>query len=189
MARWPPRIVAIACLATFLTVERRLRKGHEAATLERGEHDRGSTLAIGATFGLAIPSAPFASLIKGSRLPASTGWVGVALMAGAVAVRIWAAQTLGESYTRTLRVRAGQRVIDSGPYAFVRHPGYAADLMMWFGWGLAWTNALAIVAASVPTSLAYAYRIAVEERMLLNQLGEEYSRYARRTARLVPGLY
>ena len=189
VGRWLPRIAATAELGGFFAIERRLRKGHEAATLERGEHDRGSTMAIGLTFGLAMLGAPLTFPISRGRLPAALGWAGVAIMTLGVTVRAWAARTLGESYTRTLRVRSGQRVVDSGPYALVRHPGYAADILMWSGYGLAWTNAIAVVAAALPTSLAYLYRIAVEEAMLRELLGAEYERYAARTARLIPGIY
>lgn len=173
----------------FFIIERSLRKGQEAATLGRGKHDRGSTIAIGVTFALAMTAPPLTSHLKLGRLPLSLGWAGVSLMAVGVTVRAWAARTLGESYTRTLRVRTGQRVVDSGPYALVRHPGYAADILMWVGYGLAWTNATAVVATAIPTCLVYAYRIAVEEAMLREQLGAEYERYAARTARLIPGIY
>lgn len=158
MGRWLPRIVATAELAAFFAIERRLRRGQEAATLERGEHDRGSTMAIGLTFGFAMAAPPLTSFVSRGRLTVALGWAGVVIMAVGVTVRAWAARTLGESYTRTLRVRTGQRVVDSGPYALVRHPGYAADILMWFGYGLAWTNAAAVVAAALPTSLALRWK-------------------------------
>jgi len=181
--------VAVAELAAFFAIERALRKGTQAAALERGEHDRGSTLAIGITFGVAMSGAPLTSVIKRGRLPIGLGWIGVAAMAAGIGLRAWAASELGESYTRTLRVRTGQQVVDSGPYALMRHPGYAADILMWLGYGLAWTNAAAALVAALPTSLAYAYRIAVEEVMLYDRLGAEYEGYAARTARLIPGVY
>ncbi len=46
-----------------------------------------------------------------------------------------------------------------------------------------------MVAAARPTSLAYLYRIAVEEAMLRERLGAEYEGYAARAARLIPGIY
>lgn len=184
-----PSLVAITELAAFFAIERGLRRGGEAASFERGEDDRGSTVAIGLTFGLAMTAAPLASFIRRGQLPIALGWAGVAVMALGVGVRAWAARTLGESYTRTLRVYAGQRVIDSGPYALIRHPGYAADILMWLGYGLAWTNVAAVLVATFPTSLAYLYRIAVEEAMLRERLGAEYERYAARRARLIPRVY
>jgi protein-S-isoprenylcysteine O-methyltransferase Ste14 len=187
--RWWPRAAAAAQLAIFLVMERALRRGPEAQSMDRLEHDRGSTMGIGIAFGFAM-TAPFAtSFLKRGRLSVTTGWGGATAMTAGLALRWWAARTLGDSYTRTLRVREAQRVVDSGPYALVLHPGYAADILMWLGYGLAWTNVAAVFATTVPLTLAYSYRIAVEEIMLREQMGPEYERYAARTARLIPGVY
>ena len=110
-------------------------------------------------------------------------------MAAGIGLRSWAAQALGTSYTRTLRVGPDQRVVASGPYAVVRHPGYAADIVMLVGYGLAWTSVGAVLTATLPTAAAYSYRIRVEERMLHERFGDEYSRYRERTWRLLPGVF
>lgn len=170
-------------------MERRLRRGATAASLERGRDDQGSTLAIGAAFSSALMLAPPAALSKRGRLPTAVGAVGNAMMAVGIGLRWWAARTLGESYTRTLRTRPGQRVVDSGPYAVVRHPGYAADLLMWLGFGLSWMNTISVAIAAGPMIAAHGYRIMREETMLRESLGDEYRSYAARTARLIPGIY
>jgi protein-S-isoprenylcysteine O-methyltransferase Ste14 len=110
-------------------------------------------------------------------------------MATGLGLRSWAAKALGASYTRTLRVSPHQRVVAAGPYAVVRHPGYAADIVMLVGYGLAWTSVGAVMTTTLPTVVAYSYRIRVEERMLQQRLGDEYSRYRERTWRLLPGVF
>jgi protein-S-isoprenylcysteine O-methyltransferase Ste14 len=187
--RWPARILAVSELAAFFVIERRLRRGSAAATLERGAHDRGSTMAIGTAFGIAMTLTPLASALRRGRLRPAVGWAGVVAMATGIAVRAWAARTLGASYTRTLRVAADQRVANAGPYAYVRHPGYAADLLMWVGYGMAWSSLPAVLAAILPTAIAYAYRIPVEEAMMRAHFGPDYERYAARTARLLPRVW
>lgn len=189
LGRRLPRILAVSELVAFFVIERGLRRGSEAATLERGTHDRGSTVAIGTAFGIAMTMTPLASLSSRGRFPPALGWVGVAAMAAGIGLRAWAARTLGSSYTRTLRVAAGQRVVSSGPYAIVRHPGYAADLLMWLGYGLAWSSLPAVLTAILPTSAAYAYRIPAEETMMRSQFGPDYESYAARTARVLPGIW
>src|SRR5690606_5394795 len=47
----------------------------------------------------------------------------VTLMVVGYLLRYWAMKTLGENFTRTLRVSKGQRVVSHGPYTLVRHPG------------------------------------------------------------------
>jgi protein-S-isoprenylcysteine O-methyltransferase Ste14 len=93
---------------------------------------------------------------------------------------------LGESFTYDVRVRDGQAVIERGAYRYVRHPSYAAGLLLFGGIGLALTNWLSLAVAVVLPAGAYAYRITVEERALVARLGPAYTEYMRRTKRLVP---
>ena len=110
-------------------------------------------------------------------------------MSAGLSLRLWSAGTLGAHYTRTLRIGAGHRIVEAGPYALVRHPGYAGSLLMWFGFGFALTSVPATVAMTVPMIAAYARRIEAEEDMLLSAFGDEYRSYQQRTARLLPGVY
>jgi len=41
----------------------------------------------------------------------------------------------------------------------------------------------------IPVTLGYLYRIQVEEKFMLDQLGEDYKNYRERTKRLLPLLY
>jgi protein-S-isoprenylcysteine O-methyltransferase Ste14 len=50
-------------------------------------------------------------------------------------------------------------------------------------------NWLGLILVLLCTSLAYALRIAVEEKVLLEQLGPKYQKYAARTRRLIPWIY
>jgi protein-S-isoprenylcysteine O-methyltransferase Ste14 len=93
---------------------------------------------------------------------------------------------LGDSFTYDVRVRAGQAVVERGAYRYVRHPSYAAGLLLFGGVGLALTNWLSLAVALLLPALAYAYRISVEERVLVETLGPAYARYMKRTKRLVP---
>jgi len=89
---------------------------------------------------------------------------------------------------RTIRVEEGQRVIDTGPYAVVRHPMYAGmSLMMLFApiaLGSWWA---VIPALATPPSLML--RIADEERAMMADL-PGYAQYRTRVRRrLVPGVW
>ncbi|MHB1538395.1 MAG: methyltransferase family protein [Solirubrobacteraceae bacterium] len=114
---------------------------------------------------------------------------GLALMWVGVAFRQWSIATLGRFFTMDVQIHEGHAVIAHGPYRWLRHPSYSGGLAIVVGLGLAegsWVS-LAVTAA-VPLA-AYVLRMRVEERALLEELGEEYAAYMRRTARLVPGLY
>ena len=50
-------------------------------------------------------------------------------------------------------------------------------------------NGLGFAVIVACSFIAYALRISVEEKVLLQNLGEEYRRYAQRTKRLIPGIF
>ena len=85
----------------------------------------------------------------------------------------------------TIELAADQRVISTGPYALVRHPMYAAALVMLLGMPIAlgsWWGVLTM-AAVVP---ALAWRLLDEERFLARNL-PGYSEYQRKVRyRLLP---
>jgi protein-S-isoprenylcysteine O-methyltransferase Ste14 len=93
---------------------------------------------------------------------------------------------LGESFTYDVRVRDGQAIVERGAYRYVRHPSYTAGLLLFGGIGLALTNWLSLAATIVLPAAAYAYRISVEERALVETLGSPYVDYMKRTRRLIP---
>lgn len=122
-------------------------------------------------------------------LPDLVGWIGVALMFVGIAGPVWAARTLGASYTRTLRTLEGQRLVRAGPYRFVRHPGYAWDIVMWLGRDSRRPTRSSWRAWRSSWSGRTAGGFGAEERMLLDTFGDEYREYSRRTWRSLPPLY
>ena len=83
----------------------------------------------------------------------------------------------------------GQHVVTTGPYAFVRHPGYAAGILIIAASGPAlgsWLAAALVVIFMLPFLL---HRTITEDRILQVELAG-YSDYAARVRwRLVPGIW
>jgi protein-S-isoprenylcysteine O-methyltransferase len=187
-------LVAWSLLVSFLVLQRVMRRGEEARSLRPPPADRGSTQLLGGAFGLgllALAAAPALNAygIATVGLGAAIGWVGVAVMVGGLAVRLWSQAVLGRYYTSTLRHAAEQPVLASGPYRLLRHPGYAGMLLAWLGAGLATANWAVALAIALLMVVAYSYRIAAEEAMLLGAFGDRYQEYMARTWRLVPYVY
>ena len=156
--------------------------------------DAGTTRRVGSAFGVAMLLLLIAPLLTTllpalviNRLPVR--WVGVGLAAAGVGLRTWAQRSLGSFYTRTLRTAQNQTVVDRGPYAVLRHPGYGGALAMWLGTALASGNLIVLALLIGIMSVAYAVRIRHEEAMLIRALGEPYVRYCARTWRLVPHVF
>jgi len=81
-----------------------------------------------------------------------------------------------------------QRVIDTGPYAVVRHPMYAASIPLVLGLPL-WLGSWAAAIAGVVVILCLTTRIPLEEGFLLRNLAG-YAEYRRRVRwRLIPGVW
>lgn len=88
----------------------------------------------------------------------------------------------------TVQVETGQRVIDSGPYALVRHPMYSAAIVMFAGVPPALDSAWGLL--GVPVGIAIlAIRLQEEERYLIGHL-QGYLGYRDRVRwRLLPGVW
>ena len=82
----------------------------------------------------------------------------------------------------------GHVVCDSGPYRFVRHPGYAGNILPLFGIVLALGSLWTLIPAAVALIITV-IRTALEDQTLQEEL-PGYRDYARRVRfRLIPGVY
>lgn len=115
--------------------------------------------------------------------------VGYAALLAGVALTAWA-QAVNPFFEPGVRIQAErhQHVIDSGPYRFVRHPGYIAAIATFFGMALALGSVLALLPAALASALL-ALRTSWEDQLLRTEL-PGYEDFARRVRwRLVPGLW
>ena len=121
--------------------------------------------------------------------PRRTVALGALLEGSGILLRRWAVWTLGPFFTQSVAIRPGHRVVGSGPYRYVRHPGYAGLLVSEVGLGLTLRNWASVLALVVGFLAAHLPRIRVEERVLAASLGEAYTAYAASRRRLVPGVW
>lgn len=188
-----PTGVAYSLIGCFFVVERLLRRGKAARSLEEGQADRGSTRAIGAAFGLALLAVIAAPLLNriniGHIRHKPLAWSGIVAMLAGLVLRVWALRVLGSFYTRTLQTTPEQHLIVEGPYRLVRNPGYLGDLLFWPGAGVATSNWITLAAIVFPMLRAYVSRIQAEEAMLADAFPQEFQDYTSRTWRLIPFLY
>ena len=113
-------------------------------------------------------------------------FAGIGLMWVGVAFRYYCMRVLGRFFTFDVAVHGGQTVVEEGPYRYIRHPSYAGALITVIGFGLTLGNWVGLVALVTCVAIGYMYRIRVEEKALMQALGEPYREYMGRTRRLVP---
>jgi protein-S-isoprenylcysteine O-methyltransferase Ste14 len=194
--RWAGGWVYLGLLASGLTAHALFVRRHAPDLAARrariGEGTPAWDLAWVAIFWpsmLAAPAVAGADLVRlgHAPLPLAAAVAGALLLgfalglsAGAMATNPW--------FEGTVRLQPGQRVVDRGPYARVRHPGYAALAL----WALATPLVLRSRAAFLPAASAIAWvvlRTVLEDAFLRRGL-DGYAAYAARVrARLVPGLW
>jgi protein-S-isoprenylcysteine O-methyltransferase len=112
--------------------------------------------------------------------------VGISLLLLGSLLRRYCWRTLGEYFTGDVRARADQPVIRTGPYRLIRHPSYTGGMMMFIGIGLSLGNWISAVLLTISTISLYSYRVSVEERALLETIGEPYVAYMKECKRFVP---
>lgn len=114
---------------------------------------------------------------------------GLAISSIAAALGLWASAE-NPFFSKAVRVQAdrGQYVVTTGPYRYVRHPGYAASIGFFLGSGFALGSWLSLIPA-LAWVVAIVRRTALEDAVLHQGL-PGYVEYARRVRyRLVPGLW
>ena len=180
-------ILAMGLLAGWVAFEFIFRRPGDAASLAGSSNDRLSTplLVIGYACAGLLP------FLIGTWSTPSWGIAWLGILAGAIGlvVRASGMRALGGAYTRNLRTTEAQSLITTGPYRYVRHPGYLGSILVWVGASLAfggWPVAAAVVTI---LGIAYAWRITSEEAMLRARFGEQWRAYTASTARLIPGIW
>ncbi|HEV7525317.1 MAG TPA: isoprenylcysteine carboxylmethyltransferase family protein [Acidimicrobiia bacterium] len=116
-------------------------------------------------------------------------WIGLVLFWGAIVLRLWSFRTLGRYFTFTVQTSHDQPVITDGPYRLIRHPSYAGVLLVFIAVGLFMGNWWSLVCLTVAATSGLVFRIRVEERALMQSLGDDYRDYAATRKRLVPFIW
>lgn len=165
-------------------VRRRMKGGMRAETAPRQK----IIMACAAVLFVALLVVPAAvRRAGGPLLPAWAVLAGDALVLVGVA-GVGAVFRANTHAAAIIQVEAGQTVVDTGPYARVRHPMYAAALVMLAGFPLALGSAWGLVPL-VPLAAVINWRLIEEERFLRRDL-PGYAAYAARVRwRLLPGVY
>ncbi len=113
-------------------------------------------------------------------------WVLFGLLVCTFAFCWWARIAMGRLWSGFISRTADHRVIDSGPFALVRHPIYSAIIFAAAVTAIAQGTAYALAGAAM-FLLAFWMKARIEEKFLCKELGAEaYNAYRRRVPMLVP---
>jgi protein-S-isoprenylcysteine O-methyltransferase Ste14 len=117
-------------------------------------------------------------------IPVAWALVGVTFLGFAFAW--WARIHLGRLWSGSITRKEGHRVVDSGPYAIVRHPIYTGILLSGIASAIVMATPHAYIGALL-LIVGYWFKARLEERWLREELSpQDYDAYRRRVPMLVP---
>ena len=115
--------------------------------------------------------------------------IGSILVIIGLIIRITSILTLQQQFTYTVTKIENHELIEKGLYKIIRHPGYLGQLIIFLGISTSLSNWLSILLMIVPVLSGFIYRILVEEKFMIGQLGQKYIDYQKHTWRLIPPIY
>jgi protein-S-isoprenylcysteine O-methyltransferase Ste14 len=115
--------------------------------------------------------------------------IGAILAIVGLTIRINSILTLKQYFTYTVTKIENHELIETGLYKSIRHPGYLGQLIIFVGIATSLSNWLSVILMMIPVMVGYIYRINTEERFMIEQMGQKYIDYQKRTKRLIPMIY
>ncbi|MFC1554137.1 methyltransferase family protein [candidate division KSB1 bacterium] len=128
------------------------------------------------------------------RYPGSVSWsllttIALILMIVGLTIRSWGVFTLGKYFTWHISTQENQTIIKTGPYAFVRHPGYFGAFLTYVCTALFLNTWISLVLSLILLPFAFLRRIYYEEKELKLNLGNQYESYCSNVKKFIPGIW
>ncbi len=98
-------------------------------------------------------------------------------------------KTLGENWSPILEIRREQELITIGPYKYIRHPMYTCIYIHTLSLLFVSSNWIVGGMGILSFALIYPFRVADEEKMMIDAFGDRYRYYMKHTGRLLPKLF
>ncbi len=191
--KFPYAVAYWGVLAWVYTMEAIEHKRKSSRMAAHNGDDRYSGLVIGVgVLGLQVLAFILATQTQWAvpvDMQAPMVYAGVVTIAAGMLLRMYCWRVLGNFFTPTVTIASDHKVVDQGPYRFVRHPSYLGALTILAGVGLGLHNWMALCALLAGSFVVYIYRIEVEEQALERALGDAYAKFKKSRKRLIPFVY
>ncbi len=123
------------------------------------------------------------------QLPHWLFYPGEILFVGGSAFTFWSYSVLGRYLSPYVQVFPEHKLVEEGPYRYVRHPGYLGQMVAFVGLGLALQSWVALLALFAVAGAVLAYRVRIEEEFMVAELKDSYVDYMKRTKRFLPFIW
>jgi protein-S-isoprenylcysteine O-methyltransferase Ste14 len=187
--------IPVYCLFLFYYfIESFARKGKDSKIFRKTQHDKSSTKLIAVAFILSsiiIFLSPLLNYFNIGLISNNIALniIGIFVGLAGIGIRMAAISALGRFYMRTLRETNEHKLINTGIYKYLRHPGYLGTILLFIGASFAMRNYITVITVIILIIGIYIYRINVEEEMLIKIFSDEYIEYKKKSKRIIPLIY
>lgn len=169
-----------------------LTKGKRVNHPSNKKLDRGSLVMIWIAGTVAVISSIIAArllLTDTSTLNPLIPSLGFIITCIGIGIRWLSIRTLDGAFNIYVAVPENGKIVKQGLYKYIRHPSYLGLLLAYLGLGIILSNWISLLFIFLPIFVAILHRIKIEERVLIDALGQEYIDYCKSTYRLIKGIY
>jgi protein-S-isoprenylcysteine O-methyltransferase Ste14 len=114
--------------------------------------------------------------------------IGLILLIPGFALMQFAEKYLDKQFSIEVTLQKDHRLIQSGPYKFIRHPRYLGILLFFVGISLTFRSLLTIL-VTLALAIVLIWRVFVEESMMKQEFGKEWDDYTHRSWRVIPFIF
>jgi len=129
---------------------------------------------------------PFGPAVIRRTIFSDSAGVGICVLG--LLVAIWSRKVLGAEWSRDVELKQGHKLVERGPYKFMRHPIYTGHLLMGLGTAIA-SGLLVGFAGLASFAGGFWIKLNQEERLLLRAFPGQYPAYKARVKALIPYLF
>jgi protein-S-isoprenylcysteine O-methyltransferase Ste14 len=190
MFGWLALIVLIAAVGTSGYYRRRAR--NESETIPR-RSEGGVAMTVRLLFALVLVCSIVAHAVAPESMtwasvdvPDWMRWLGALAALSVIPLVRWVLRSLGRNVSETVLTKRDHELVMEGPYRWVRHPLYAAGVLLLVATAFMNKSWLLLSLAVLATILVGAIVVPAEERRLLDKFGERYREYMNETGRFLP---
>ena len=113
--------------------------------------------------------------------------IGILLLLSGTVFSLWSRWSLGRIWTISATIKEGHKLVTSGPYFVSRNPIYTGLLTMLLGSVLI-NGFRSLFYYFIVAIITFEIKIIAEEKILIEEFGDEYLNYKKRIPRLVPNI-
>ena len=118
--------------------------------------------------------------------PSFIRWLALSLYAFNLIFFLWCHKHLDKNWSNVLEIKKDHRLIQTGPYKKIRHPMYTHFWILIISQGFFLNSWIVLSYGILAWGVLYFLRVKKEEEMMIEEFGEEYKEYMKKTGRLFP---